>query len=107
MSMQVGQLVRQLRQQSGLSLRQLALEAGTSAAALSNYERGLTEPRLSTRERVVAATGAELVLHVRYIERAGSPADVARAKELRDAFTVPGASSVENEWSAPAAALVE
>jgi predicted transcriptional regulator len=81
-----GEVLRQMRRRTGLSLRELAARAGTSAATLSNYERGLKEPRLSTLSRLVASAGAELVVHVRYPEPAGAVADQARAREIRDAL---------------------
>ena len=64
----------------------MAARAGTSAATLSNYERGSKEPRLSTLSRLIESAGAELVVHVRYPEPAGAAADHARAREIRDAL---------------------
>jgi transcriptional regulator with XRE-family HTH domain len=45
-----------------MTLEDLAARSGTSAPTLSNYERGQKEPRFSTLERIVAATGHELRL---------------------------------------------
>jgi len=56
----IGSLLTAARIESGLSLRALAERAGTSPSALSNYESGGIEPRLSTVERILAAAGMEL-----------------------------------------------
>jgi transcriptional regulator with XRE-family HTH domain len=57
-------LVRSCRERAGLSQRELAHRAGTSAAAICNYERGDRIPRTTTLARIVAATGATLALDV-------------------------------------------
>ncbi len=54
------QIVREIRESSGLSLRVLAERAGTSAATISDYEHGRREPKLSTLERLASVAGAEL-----------------------------------------------
>lgn len=59
-----GSLIIKLRKESGFTLRALAERAGTSSATLSNYELGIKEPRLSTLERLVEASGAKLLVEV-------------------------------------------
>jgi transcriptional regulator with XRE-family HTH domain len=56
----VGPRVRVLREAMGLSLRELALRCGVSAAMLSQVERGETSPTLQVASRI--ASGLELRL---------------------------------------------
>jgi transcriptional regulator with XRE-family HTH domain len=56
----VGPRVRALREAMGLSLRELALRCGVSAAMLSQVERGETSPTLAVAARIAA--GLELRL---------------------------------------------
>jgi transcriptional regulator with XRE-family HTH domain len=56
----VGPRVRALRESMGLSLRELALRCGVSAAMLSQVERGETSPTLAVAARIAA--GLELRL---------------------------------------------
>ncbi|MEX1164321.1 MAG: helix-turn-helix transcriptional regulator [Nitriliruptor sp.] len=53
-------LTRQARARAGLTLRDLAAQAGTSSATLSAYETGAKDPRASTLLRVLTAAGTEL-----------------------------------------------
>lgn len=57
-------LIRAVRARSGLSQRQLGERAGTSAAAISQYESGHRQPRLDTLRRIVEAAGALLDVEV-------------------------------------------
>jgi transcriptional regulator with XRE-family HTH domain len=59
-----GSQLRAARSTAGLSLRELADRAKTSAATLSMYETGIKEPRLSTLTRLIDAAGADLVIKV-------------------------------------------
>jgi transcriptional regulator with XRE-family HTH domain len=54
-SVYVGQLLRQLREERGISIRQLGRLSGLSANALSMIERGLTSPSVSTLYRLTDA----------------------------------------------------
>lgn len=56
------QLLRQARARAGLSQAELARRAGVGQSVISDYERGRREPALDTLERLVSATGHELVL---------------------------------------------
>ena len=60
--MDVATLLRDTRRRAGLSQRELARRAGTSAAAVCLYERGDRRPRVDTLERLLAAGGATLSL---------------------------------------------
>lgn len=53
----LGDQLRRLRTQRALSLRTLAAEAGVSATLLSQIERGVTDPSLSTLRRLAAVFG--------------------------------------------------
>jgi len=56
----LGARVRSLREGMGLSLRELALRSGASAATLSQVERGESSPTLSVAARI--AEGLDLTL---------------------------------------------
>jgi DNA-binding XRE family transcriptional regulator len=60
-----GDLVRHLRQEAGLSQRELAGRLGTTQSAVARLEAGLVEPRLATMERLALALGEDLLIHVR------------------------------------------
>lgn len=50
-----GQKIRQLREERGYSLQDLAQKAGVSVSYLSEIERGAKKPSLKTLERIAAA----------------------------------------------------
>ncbi len=54
-SVDVGQRLRVLREERGISMRALARRSGLSANALSMIERGLTSPSVSTLNKLAAA----------------------------------------------------
>ena len=56
----VGQVLRQLRDGRGISLRELSRLSGLSANALSMIERGLTSPSVSTLYRLTDALGVPI-----------------------------------------------
>jgi transcriptional regulator with XRE-family HTH domain len=62
--MEARSLVAKARARSGLTQRQLAGRAGTSAAAICNYESGAQVPRFDTLVRIVEAAGNSLVCEV-------------------------------------------
>lgn len=55
-------MIRRVREAAALSKRELARRAGTSAAALVEYESGRREPNASTLLRVIRAAGGDLEL---------------------------------------------
>ncbi len=54
--------LRRARRAAGLSQRELARRARTSQATLSAYESGHKQPSVTTLQRLLAATGTELVV---------------------------------------------
>lgn len=50
-------LIPRARRRAGLSLRQLAVRAGTSHSAIVAYEQGRTSPSVATLDRILAAAG--------------------------------------------------
>jgi transcriptional regulator with XRE-family HTH domain len=53
-------LIRQARQRSGLSQRELARRAGTTQSVVARIELGQTSPTWATIERLLHAAGLEL-----------------------------------------------
>lgn len=60
--MDAATLISRCRQAAGLSQRELARRAGTSAAAVCLYETGGRVPGVDTLARLLAAAGATLEL---------------------------------------------
>ncbi len=54
-------LLKQLREERGISQEQLAFEAGITSSALSRIERGLNNPRWTTLRRIAKALNVSLV----------------------------------------------
>ena len=54
-SVHVGQMLRQLREERSISIRELSRRSGLSANGLSMIERGLTSPSVSTLYRLTDA----------------------------------------------------
>lgn len=76
----VGRQIRRLRIEHGVSQRSLARRAGTTQAAVSRIERGLTKPRWETVRELMLALGYEAQLTPR---RLGSRADTAHLNAMR------------------------
>lgn len=91
------ELVRELRVGAGLSQRGLAELAGTSGPTVAAYESGTKEPRLSTLERLVEATGASLEVSLRVAHDAGSQARARRERRSR-ALGAAVAAVVRDDW---------
>ncbi len=89
-----GQLLRDARQRSGLTLRALAGRAGTSHTALAAYEAGRKTPGFGTLRRVLEACGfaMEVRLTPRIRERNGLERgdELVQVLRLADAFPVKG-----------------
>ena len=58
--MTMGTMLRALRENTGMSQRELAKRAGTSQPAVARYEAGDVSPSVRTLERLVHATGNRL-----------------------------------------------
>jgi transcriptional regulator with XRE-family HTH domain len=87
-------LLAESRRRSGLTQREVARRARTSAAAVCLYETGQRVPRVDTLARLVAATGSTLALSA----PPQAPIDLAAngralADLLRLADALPHASS--------------
>jgi transcriptional regulator with XRE-family HTH domain len=72
-----GTLIRRHREQLGLSQRALALRAGTTQAAVSRIERGLTAPNWDTVRALMLAMGLEPDLNVRRLRGRWDPVHLA------------------------------
>ncbi len=59
-SINVGQRLRELREERNISLRKLATRSGLSANALSMIERGKTSPSVSTLYKLAEAMGVDI-----------------------------------------------
>ena len=62
--LKVGEILREAREQQGLSQRRLALRAGTSQDAISRIERGAEAPTLERFGQLLLALGRRPVLSV-------------------------------------------
>lgn len=66
--MDVGSLVRDLRQQRGLTQSELALRAGTTQAAISQLENGALSPTVNRLEQILLCLGLRLQLDAEPLE---------------------------------------
>ena len=84
--MDVSRLIANCREHAGLSQRELAARAGTSAAAICLYEAGDRIPRVDTLSRIVAAAGATLRIEVtpQHIDIVANGRTLAQLLELAD-----------------------
>jgi transcriptional regulator with XRE-family HTH domain len=80
--MSPGELIRQRRGDLGLSQRSLARRAGTTQAAVSRIERGLTTPTWETVRALLLAMGYEPDLGTKRLPGRWDPLhlDAARAR---------------------------
>lgn len=58
----IGPALRAARRRAGLSQAELGRRTGTSQATISAYENGRKEPSTSTLSRLLASSGARLVV---------------------------------------------
>ena len=77
-------LLKSAREQSALSLRELARRAGTSHATLLAYENGKKIPSVDTLDRIARAAGFALDLTLS--PRIRGNTDYSRGDELVDAL---------------------
>jgi transcriptional regulator with XRE-family HTH domain len=80
------QLLREAREQAGLTQSALAARAGTSQATLSAYESGARQPNLDTFLRLIAATDSRLAVMPGPTRRIAIP---TRSQMRRVARTLP------------------
>src|ERR1700682_4264383 len=76
-----GALIRQQRQKLRLSHRALARRAGTTQAAVSRIERGMTTPTWSTVSALLLAMGYEPDLQLRRLRGRWDRAHLAALRE--------------------------
>ena len=67
------------RQRAGLTGREVARRAGTSAATLSAYEHGRVDPSVATLRRIVRACGFEPEIQLSKVVL-----DYGRARQIED-----------------------
>ncbi|MDD5395559.1 MAG: helix-turn-helix transcriptional regulator [Thiothrix sp.] len=79
--MDIGRVIRALRQEKGQTLEQIALAIGTDPSNLSRIERGVQQPAASSLRTIAAALGTTVAaLHVRAEDVGHAP------KKKRDMF---------------------
>jgi transcriptional regulator with XRE-family HTH domain len=76
-----GALIRRNRERLGLSQRLLARRAGTTQAAVSRIERGLTAPTWETVRALLLAMGCEPELRARRLRGRWDPVHLAASRE--------------------------
>lgn len=79
--MDVGRLIRDRRLQSDISQAALARRAGTTQAAVSRIERGLTAPTWDTVRALLLAMGYEPDLKARRLSGRFDPVHVTAMRE--------------------------
>ncbi|HSZ12669.1 MAG TPA: helix-turn-helix transcriptional regulator [Solirubrobacteraceae bacterium] len=75
-----GGLIRERREQQGLSQRALARRAGITQAAVSHIERGLTAPNWETVRALLLAMGYEPDLRARRLRGRWDPVHLASSR---------------------------
>src|SRR5271167_389982 len=76
-----GTLIREHRERLGLSQRTLALRAGSTQAAVSRIERGLTAPNWETVRALMLAMGYEPDLQTRRLHGRWDPVHLAASRK--------------------------
>jgi transcriptional regulator with XRE-family HTH domain len=79
--MSPGALIREHRQRLGLSQRTLARRAGTTQAAVSRIERGLTAPNWGTVRALLLAMGLEPDVRARRLRGRWDAVHLAASRE--------------------------
>jgi transcriptional regulator with XRE-family HTH domain len=91
----VGPKIRRLRQQKGLSLKQLAERSGVSAAAIHKIERNNMVPTIATLMRLAGALNRSVAYFVSEEEDQDRAAVLVRASARRPVFTSKKGLSLE------------
>lgn len=78
--MGLGERIRQKRQQSEISLQELANRTGLTASFLSQVERDVTEPSISSLRRIASALEVPVFF---FLLDEGAPSPVVRKHERR------------------------
>lgn|SRR5512146_1057713 len=98
---EAGGVLREAREQQGLSQRQLALRAGTSQDAISRIERGVEAPTLERLAQLLMALGLRPVLSVEPLEGPVHETELSAAGAMSPSERLSEASS----WNRMAAQL--
>jgi transcriptional regulator with XRE-family HTH domain len=86
----IGPKIRELRQQKGLSLQQLAQRSGVSAAAIHKIERNGMVPTITTLMKLAGALNRSVAYLIEEQEQEDRPAMLIRAADRRPVFTSKG-----------------
>ncbi len=89
----VGERLRQLRTQRGLSVRALAARAGFSPSFISQVEHDQVSPSIASLERIAAVLG--VTLGGFFMEAAFSPVAVVRVAERQELVSSWSRASIE------------
>lgn len=92
-SLKIGSILREAREQQGLSQRRLALRAGTSQDAISRIERGVEAPTLERFAQLMLVLGRRPVLRVEALESPVSQSKLAAIDALLPSERLREASS--------------
>jgi transcriptional regulator with XRE-family HTH domain len=79
--MSPGSLIRERREQLGLSQRSLARRSGLTQAAISRIERGITAPNWETVRSLLLAMGYDPELRARRLRGRWDPVHLAASRE--------------------------
>lgn len=93
LSLQVGQRIRAIRKQRGLSLEALALKCDMNAAFLGHIERGLRCPTLYTLERI--STGLEIHLAELFLDNSATLSNAVAVQHFSDAISSLSPAQIE------------
>jgi transcriptional regulator with XRE-family HTH domain len=64
-----GLALRRMRLHAGLSQRELAERIGSTQSAIARMEKGETEPKFCTLEKLAEALSQDLLVYVRAVEQ--------------------------------------
>jgi transcriptional regulator with XRE-family HTH domain len=78
----IGSVLREAREQQGLSQRRLALRAGTSQDAISRIERGVEAPTLERFAQLMLVLGRQPVLGVEPLKSPVPGSELAVGREM-------------------------
>lgn len=81
-NLELGSVLREAREDQGLSQRRLALRAGTSQDAISRIERGVEAPTLERFEQLMLVLGRRPVIEVELLESSVSGSKLTVAGEM-------------------------
>lgn len=92
-ALDVGSVLREAREQQGLSQRRLALRAGTSQDAISRIERGVEAPTLERFAQLLVALGRRPVLGVEPLDGSIAQSELAASGAMSASERLREASS--------------